>query len=164
MKELKQKPEINDSTPQKSIPVYLYKSNFWKLAQRHYISGTVKRANYMTEHYFKTVIAEVKHLYAPLTPIVFERDYRECTGEYSSAMHTFASHTFYFDLDCSYAMEYWFTYDFHNCPFEAEIVALIQRLFAVNTQSKWVHKPETFLNFNNQIAEDKAFYYTLQAD
>jgi hypothetical protein len=166
MKELKDQNQIHISTVEQATKKHFSRANYWKLAKRKQVSGIIQRTNYMVEHYFKQVIAEAKRLHAPLKPIVFERDYRECTGEYGCSMHTFASSTFYFHLECSATMEYWFRYDFNDCQFEAEIVALIERLFAFHGQNKRDGLlPETFEYFSGElIDEENEFLYTLQAD
>jgi hypothetical protein len=167
MKELKDRTQIHISTVEQATKKYFSKRNYWKLAQHQKVSGIIRRQNYMTEHYFKMVIVEVKQLYATQKLFVFERDYRECSNEYGCSMHTFASSTFYFHLECSPTMEYWFKYDFNDCSFEAEIVARIEHLFYILPQSTRVSlRSETFKFFAMELAkeEDRQFFYTLQAD
>jgi hypothetical protein len=164
MKELKDRTQIYISRVEQATKKYFSKRNYWKLAQHQKVSGITKRQNYMTEHYFKMVIVEVKQLCIAQQLTVFERDYRACSDEFGCSMHTFASPTFYFHLECSATMDYWFKYDFNDFLFEATIVARIEHLFYMNEQSKRVTLlPETFEYFSLELIreEDKGFLYTL---
>jgi hypothetical protein len=165
MKELRDKPTINDLTPLKPRPIRV--RNQVPLAKRQQISSLIKNENGMTESYFKMVVLLVKQLYAPLRQMAFERDYRQCANEYASAMHTFANANIYLHLECGFDMSYLFRYDFNDCPFEAEITARIAYLFSMNPQSKRVTlTPESFKFFSGATAtaEDRPYLSILQAD
>lgn len=103
----------------------------WKLAQLKYKRGYTSDLNYGTEDIYHQILTLAKTLYSQLpealTNPVFLKDYKEDNTENALMMHCFITHNFYWELECSFAYFYRINYDFHNCPFEQEIMDAINR-------------------------------------
>ncbi len=103
----------------------------WKLADLKYKRGYTSDLNYGTEHVYHQILNFAKTAYSQLpealTNPVFEKDYKEDNTENAFTMHSFITHNFYWELECSFAYFYRINYDFYNCPFEQEIMNAIER-------------------------------------
>jgi hypothetical protein len=103
----------------------------WKAAALKYKRGYTNDQNSLTEHVYHQILDLYKTLYSrlpeALTNTVFEKNYKEDNTENAFTMHSFLTPNFYWSLECSFDYIYRINYDFCNCPFEQEVMQMIER-------------------------------------
>jgi len=123
MKELKaniETPIINTHYPTKRKT-----HKYWTSAMTSSQFKQKKMHNENIETSYHNVIDYVRKNHFRQVEIFFNLDHK--TGiDGVTGMHSFITSSFYWRLDCTLLRDYEITYAFNNCPYEAEIRALMR--------------------------------------
>lgn len=102
----------------------------WVTALTNPYKDSLYHLNSIIELTYHDILKSAKTLYSQLESTsertVFEKDCKNNSSESSLAMHTFLTSSCYLHLECSFDYLYRIQYDFYNCPFENEIMRLIE--------------------------------------
>lgn len=103
----------------------------YKLARR--ALPLEKSLNEGIEYMYHDLLKRFKEMYYAL-PNTEDRTVVEINGKIDpydpEGLHTFITPNFYYHLRCNYVEKYEVFYQFHNCPFEAEIRAWFKRVLS----------------------------------
>ncbi len=119
----------------------------WVTALSNPYKASPKHRNSLVELTYHELLKSAKSLYSQLQSTsertVFEKDYRYDNSESSLAMHSFLTSSCYLHLECSFDYLYRIQYDFHDCPFEKELMEQIDLREHYNHGSckQWQTKP-----------------------
>ncbi|MEN0054475.1 MAG: hypothetical protein AAGC65_12450 [Mucilaginibacter sp.] len=110
---------------------YRYISKRWKQVRpgtqhKHLLAPN----NIVAAEYYR-ILKIVKEKYLEPGSIYFERDYKDDMSD-PFRLHGFISNNLYFMLECDFTFVMQIEYDFHNCPFEAEIIHLLRYAAGLN--------------------------------
>jgi len=108
------------------IPKKEQRTKRWIIAQSRKNFKDQRMQNAAIEAAYNNVLELVKANYLPTNKVYFERDYRRDKSENCFAMHSFITGSFYWYLECDLLYNYRVEYAFFNCPFEAEIIAMLK--------------------------------------
>lgn len=104
-----------------------------KLARRAF--PREKSINEGVEYMYHDLLKRFKQMYATL-PNASDRTVVEINGKIDpydpEGLYTFITPYFYYHVRCNYVEKYEVFYQFHNCPFEAEIRAWFKRVHSPN--------------------------------
>ena len=145
------------------IPKSEQRTKRWVIAQSRKNFKDQRMQNSATEAAYLRVLAFVKAHHLPSNGVFFERDYRRDKSENCFAMHSFITSSFYWYLECDLTYNYRVEYDFRNCPFEAEIIAMLKSYPLDRTASKINLQPdyETFV-LNVLHRQDEVYLHSLK--
>ena len=107
----------------------------WVIAQSRGTNKQQEVVNFCTENAYHRIVKTVKERYLSPTHIYFERDYKTDQSEGLNGMHSFVTPEFYFRLDCHTTYDFEVEFAFNDCPYEAEIRALLA-VFPLDTRAK----------------------------
>ena len=112
---------------------------------------------------YHSIIDTVKRLYLTDGEIYYDRDYKHDKMENCLAMHSFITSTFYIYLECDFCYDYKMEYDFHNCPFEAEVLEMLKQ-FPMNHAAKRIHLVPDYTAFYEKVLQiqDSKFIYSFK--
>lgn len=145
------------------IPKSQQRAKRWVIAQSRKNFKDQRMQNSATEAAYLRVLDFVKAHHLPSNGVFFERDYRRDKSENCFAMHSFITGSFYWYLECDFTYNYRVEYDFRNCPFEAEIIAMLKPYPLDRTASKINLQPDfaTFV-LNVLHRQDEAYLHSLK--
>jgi hypothetical protein len=107
----------------------------WAIAQGRGTNPRQAMQNSNTENAVHRIIAAIKTRYLKTGDVYFERDYKQDKEESIFDMHCFMCSTFLIRLDCVLYYDFEVEFAFDNCPFEAEIRAMLNA-GPLDTQAK----------------------------
>jgi hypothetical protein len=119
----------------------------WVTALTNPYKDSSHHQNSIIELTYHEILKSAKSLYSQLQATskrtVYEKDCKNNNSESSLAMHSFLTSSCYLHLECSFDYLYRIRYDFYNCPFEKEIIQLInlREHYTPGSFKHWETKP-----------------------
>ena len=140
----------------------------WVLALSNPYKDSSHYQNSIIELTYHEILKVTKGLYSQLQSdskrTVFEKNCKNDNRDGILSMHTFLTSSCYLHLECSFDFKYRIQYDFFNCPFENELMMLIQLRedYSPGSCKHWQTKPNCEEFFNRVIqVQDKEHIYLL---
>jgi hypothetical protein len=161
MRELKtQQKEVEhkvEHKPQRWHPKYFAKAQNTKDLAK-------KMRNEIVDMVYVRFLKSIKELYSQLPNeserLIYERN-RKFDRSCCESMWNFTTPTFRMNLSCDPLSQYWIDYDFNNCPFEEEIMALFNDCGLIRYMTR-LKSPDYPEYFNNLLESYPGNFHTLQ--
>lgn len=116
----------SENTKPTAIPkTYYWISKRWKQVRPGTQHKHLADLNDAIAMQYYRILKTAKEKYLESSTVYFERDYKDDTTD-PFRLHGFICNSFYFMLECDFTFIMQIEYDFHNCPFEAEILNLLK--------------------------------------
>jgi len=151
---------INTKSTIQPIPRNLRMQKRWSIAVNRTNFPIQRVRNLNREGCYRSILLEVKKLFANTKHPMFERDFKNDNTESALAMHAYLTNSFYFNLECSFMYNYQIQYAFNDCPYEAEIRALIARTSEDSRPTEVKLKPDFATFYLNVLKVQDAKYIT----
>lgn len=147
------------------IPKSEQRTKRWIIAQSRKNFKDQRMQNSATEAAYLRILNNVKAHHLPSNKVYFERDYRRDTSENCFAMHSFITSSFYWYLECDFLYNYKVEYSFHNCSFEAEIVAALKP-YPLDRSASEVNLMPDFKTFVLNVfrCQDEVYLHSLKGN
>ena len=137
----------------------------WVTALTNPYKDSSHHQNSIIELTYHDILKSAKSLYSQLHGTLqrtaIEKDYKNNSSESSLAMHTFLASSCYLHLECRFDYLYRIRYDFYNCPFEKEIIQLInlREHYTPGSSKHWETKPNCKEFFQRVLQVQEAKYF-----
>jgi hypothetical protein len=131
----------------------------WKIAQTRGTDKQQAMRNDCIEASYHEVIKSIKQLYMQDGEVFFERDYKHDRSDFL-AMHCILTSSFYWRLDCALYYDFEIAFAFSNCPYEAEIRAMLRAFPLDRSTTERTLNPEfnTFYNTVLKVQSAEAIF------
>ena len=147
------------------LPKSLQRTKRWIIAQSRKNFEGQRQQNLAVEAAYHKVLNKVKEQFLKPKEIYFERDYRHDKTENFLAMHSFITTSFYWYLECDLCYNYRVEYDFGDCPFEFEILAMLKG-YPLDRQTTRRYLLPDFGTFVLDLldAQDSQYFHSLKGN
>jgi len=127
-------------------------TKLWIIARQRPNQGPQKRHNETIENIYNQLLSIAKlHTRHEEEP-VFERNYRNDKTDSLILMHAYMSSQVYLLLECDCLYDYYIQYAFYRCPFEKELVDIIDT-FPFRSQISLVDLKPDYSTFYRRVLD-----------